>query len=401
MMDRTEEKNNQKFLSWAVVLIAGWYILLCFLHLIQQRPLWNDEEAVFRSVENYTAAQMFGERLAAVQVFPRVYLFLIQKFSAMFDFSLWSLRLPSFLCMIAGFLLWLKIARYGIKDRWQYLAFVCSWPASGMLLYYSAELKQYSMDVLAAAIFILFLYNQARLQQEAKGRYMAILILLPALGLFSYPAFFLALIPIYNLLRSIAQDGTGLKYLRVYVLSLAVFMALSYFFDMRLRPLAEVSNGFSDYFMSFASFGEFFRSLGEGVNNLFSRWFVERPKYFKSITRIFTGFALIYLFYGFLKDRKKEKGFIATLETIAFVLFMEMFLVGCFKKYPFTIPRTSLFYAPVVFYMTTRGIELAGRVHPYFYRFVLGLYFVFLGFCIIMQSLVVFQGDLSFYPKFW
>ena len=180
-----------------------------------------------------------------------------------------------------------------------------------------------------------------------------------------------------------------------------MFMILSYYFDMRLRPIAEVSDGFSDYFMSFATFGEFFRSLGEGVNNLFSRWFVEHPKYFKSITRIFTGFALIYLVYGFLKGRKKEGGYARALETIAFVLFVEMFLIGCLKKYPFTIPRTSLFYAPIVLYMTARGIGLAERVHPYFYRFVLGLYFVFLGFCIVMQSCLAFWGRLSFYPAFW
>jgi hypothetical protein len=394
-------QQNQKLFSAAVVFFAGWYVLLCTLHLVQQRPLWNDEDAVFRSVENYSAGQMFSEPLAAVQVFPRVYLFLIQQFSKVFDFSLWSLRLPSFIGMTAGFLVWLKIARYGLKERWQYLAFVCSWPASGMLLYYSAELKQYSMDVLAAALFILFLYHQERLQQNGQGRYTAILILLPVLGLFSYPAFFLCTIPLYNLLLSSVQDRSCRKYFCIYGLSVLVILTLSYYFDMRLRPVAEVSQGFSDYFVSFATGGEFLRSLGEGVNNLFSRWFVEHPKYFKSITRIFTGFALIYLFYGFSTSRNKKRGCICTLETIAFVLFMEMFIVGCLRKYPFTIPRTSLFYAPVVLYMTARGIELAGRVHRYFYRFILGLYFVFLGFCIVLQTLVAWGGRLSFYPKFW
>ena len=344
---------------------------------------------------------MFGEPLGAFQVFPRVYLFIIQQFAKAFDFSLWSLRLPSFLCMMTGFVLWLKIARYGIKDPWQYLAFVCSWPASGMLLYYSAELKQYSMDVLAAAVFIFFLYHQERLQKNGRGRYAAVLALLPALGLFSYPAFFLALIPLYNLFRSAIKERPCRRYLAIYGLSLSTFLALSYSFDMRLRPVAEVSAGFSDYFVSFASWGEFFRSLGEGVNNLFSRWFVEHPKYFKSITRIFTGFALIYLFYGFFKYRNKEGGYVRALETAAFVLFIEMFLVGCLQKYPFTVPRTSLFYAPVVLYMTVRGIGLAGRLHQYFHRLILGLYFIFLGFCIVMQTLIAFGGRLSFYPAFW
>jgi len=393
-------QKNMNF-TCIIGLIAFWYIFLCSMHLIQQRPLWNDEYAVFESVERYSPGQMFSKRLMAVQVFPRVYLFLIQQFSKVFDFSLWSLRLPSFLCMIAAFFLWLKIARRGFKDRWQYLAFVCSWPASGLLLYYSAELKQYSMDVLVGAVFILFLYNQGVLQKNKSNQYMLILILLPALGLFSYPAFILAMIPLYNLILSSLKERSCRKYLCIYSLSFLVFLTISYFFDMRFRPVTILTEGLLDYYVSFASFPEFFRSLGEGTNNLFSRWFVEYPKYFKSITRIFTGFGLIYLFYGFFKNRKKEQGYLYTLETIAFILFCEMFLIGCFKKYPFTIPRHSIFYAPIVLYMTARGIELAKVVHPYFYRFILGLYFVFLGFLIVMQSVVAFQGRLGFYPKLW
>lgn len=394
-------KQGKKIFSLVIFAFACWYILLCSLHLYQQRPLWNDEQAVYESVENFSGQQMFTERLRAFQVFPRVYLFIIQQFSKVFDFSLFSLRLPSYICMIAAFLLWMKIARYSIKDRWQYLAFVCSWPASGMLLYYSAELKQYSMDVLVAAVFILFLYNQKNLRQNKSGRYMIALILMPALVMFSYPAFMMAMLPLYNLIVSSRRDRTCRKYLVVYVLSLMVFLTLSYYFDMRLRPVVAVSQGFSDYFVSFASFSEFFRSLGEGMNNLFSRWFVEHPKYFKSLTRIFIGWGFIYLFYGYFKNRRLEKGYLRSLDTIALALFVVMFIIGCFKKYPFTVPRTSLFYAPIVLYLTARGIELAGRVHPYFYRFILGLYFVFLGFLIVMQSIVAFQGRLGFYPLLW
>ena len=208
-------KQGSKVFTLAIFIIAVWYIFLCSLHLFYQRPLWNDEEAVFRSVENYSPAQMFSEPLAAFQVFPRAYLFLIQQFSSAFDFSLWSLRLPSFICMMATFLLWLKVASYGIKDQWQYFAFVCSWPASGMMLYYSAELKQYSMDTLLVAIFLLFLYHQKELQRGKSGRYMLILALLPALGMFSYPAFIAAMIPLYNLLLASWREKENRKYLYV------------------------------------------------------------------------------------------------------------------------------------------------------------------------------------------
>jgi len=388
-------------MSSVILLLACWYIFLCSLHLVGQRPLWNDEIAVFRSVEQFTPKQMFNNKLMAAQVFPRAYLFLIQQFSQIFDFSLWSLRFPSFICMIAAFLIWIKIAHLAIKDQWQRLAFVGSWLASGLLLYYSAELKQYSMDVLAVSVFILFLYHQKDLQYKNDKRYVWMLIALPLFGFFSYPAFLLMMIPLYNLIRSSFPCKICRKYLCVYVLSLVTVMCISYNFDMRLRALSEVTQGFGDYFISFASVGQFFQTLGEGTNNLFSRWFVERPKFFKSLTRIFTGFALIYMFTSYFKNRKREGGYIRSLETIGLCLFLEMFIIGCFKKYPFTVPRTSLFYAPVVLYMTAKGIGLAGVVHHYFYRFIMALYFVFLGFLIVMQSFLAINGQLGFYPSLW
>ena len=394
-------KTKHTVFQAVLVFVVLLYIFLCAVHLILQRPLWNDEECVFRSVQSYSPQQMFGQDLMALQVFPRVYLFLIQQFAKVFDFSLWSLRLPSFLCMIAAFLVWLRLARYGLQDRWQYLAFVCSWPASGMMLYYSAELKQYSMDVLAVALFLLFLYNQERLQKMKVRRYTVFLAMLPVLGLFSYPAFIAALLPLYNLVIASFRDRSVKKDLCVYAVSLAVVACLSYFYDMRWRPEGELAQGFGDYFISFASAGEFFRTFGEGVNNLFSRWFIEYPKFFKSVARIFVGWGLIYMFYGFFAQRKKEGGTIRSLETAALVLFVLMFLLGCLHKYPFTVPRTSLFFAPIVLYMTAKGIGLAAKVHPYLYRVAMNLYFVFLGFLLVMQPVITFHESLSYYPRLW
>jgi len=390
-----------KKFSFLIFAIAGWYIFLCSLHLFQQRPLWNDEAVVFQSIERYSAKQIFGGPLMVSQVFPRLYLYTVQQFSKVFDFSLWSLRLPSFICMITAFFLWLKIARKNFKDKWQYLAFVASWPASGMLLYYSAELKQYSMDVLVTALFVLFLCHQKNWHQQKSSRYVMMLIGLPALGLFSYPGFFCATLVLYNLLLYSLKDRRSIKYLGVYLASLAVFFSVSYFFDMRFREADIYSKILADHFIHFSSVGGFFTSFGEGVNNLFSRWFIERPKFFKPLARIFVGFGLIYLFYGFFKNRKQERGLLHSLELIAPALFAVMFIVGCLQKYPFSVPRTSLFYAPIVLYLTARGIGLAGVVHQYFYRFVLGLYFVFLGFLIVMQSILAFWGRLSFFPTLW
>ncbi len=139
-----EKFNNPficQFLCWAVFAVSIWYVILCAAHLFSGRPLWNDEECVFRSIQTFGAYQMFHEPLRSLQVFPRVYLFLIQAFSRLFDFSLVSLRFFSFIAMLAAFFVWQKIARRELAGKLSYLTFVVSWCASAVLIYYSAELK--------------------------------------------------------------------------------------------------------------------------------------------------------------------------------------------------------------------------------------------------------------------
>jgi len=236
-----------KLLSWSVVCLVCWYIVLCIFHYFNQRPLWNDEECVFRSIKAFSTWQIFHEPLMAVQVFPRLYLFLIQKISQLFSYHLLSLRFLSFISMVSAFFIWLRLAQYEIKNKLEYLTFVLSWAASGLLIYYSAELKQYSMDVLTGALFLLFIYNQKRLQEKEKIKlYVILLIILPIMGLFSYTAFLFMGFPLYNLILYSKSNHNYLKFLIIYLTSLICIMGISYFFDIRLRPLKVVTVGFEE-----------------------------------------------------------------------------------------------------------------------------------------------------------
>jgi len=378
--------------------------MLCTVHLLSQRPLWNDEQCVLYSIEQYTPHQMFTIPLLSIQVFPRVYLFIIQQISRPFDYHLVVLRLPAFACMMTAFFVWLKVARYALKDTLSYVTFVASWVASGLLLYYSAELKQYSMDILTGGLFLLFLYNQHVFEQrDTPPRwYLPVVVLLPVLGLFSYTAFFFAFLPLYNFFLASRKNKAAMRYASMYGCSLLAVITVSYFFDMRLRPVEILlTSGFKNHFISFESVGAFFTTLGEGINNFFSRWFVERPRFLKGIVRCFTGFGFLYMFYGFFKNIKKERWTLRSLDTIAFVLFMESLILGALHKYPFTIPRTSLFVCPVVLYLTVRGIVSARLVNKYLAYVMHSLYLIFLAFLIIAYSRAVFIGKLGFMPAVW
>jgi len=388
--------KKNKVVSVLVFLVVCWYLFLCAHHYWNQRPLWNDEECVFRSLKDYTPQQMFGKPLRALQVFPRCYLFLIQKFSKPFHFHLLSLRFPSFVCMILAFFLWLKLVKYELKNGMDYLIFVLSWAGSLLMIYYSAELKQYSMDVLISVLFLLFLYNQNRLAcSQKKWLYPLILFLLPLSLFLSYTAFFFFLFPFWNILRSLKRGKKEISHLMIYMGTCLLVCLLSYFFDMRLRPENVLTEEWSSYFISFESGGEFFKTLGEGVNNLFSRFFADNPKMIKKISRFFVIFGLIEMFRSFFANIKKENYSLCSLKTIPFILFLELLIFGALKKYPFTVPRTSLFFCPIMFYMTIEGFKMLININKYLYYLWRNAYIVFLLVLTFAISQLIFGGDLG------
>lgn len=394
--------TRDKILRSTIVAIGLWYVIVCLAGYFYQRPMWNDEDCVFQSIKFFNTKEMFSQPLRNVQVFPRVYLFSIQQFSKPFDFHLLALRFFSFAAMMGAFFIWLKIARYEFKNKIEYLTFVLSWPASAVLLYYASELKQYSMDILVAAVFLLFLYHQEKLEKVRPNlRYELILMLLPALILFSYITLFFCILPLWNLFLSFRENKKAVKFIIVYLLSLGVFMSLSYIFDVRLRPVQTLMVGFGDYFISVASVPEFFKTLGEGTMNLLSRWFVERPKILKQIGVFFVMPGFLYMFYAFFKNIKKCRYRLQSLETIAFVLYCELFFLGLLKKYPFTVPRTSLFFCPIVFYLVVKWLSQAARIHPYLSKVLYSLYAGFLIFLAVSLAHITFAGQLTFRPVLW
>ncbi len=349
------------------------------------------------SLKSYTAKQMFSQQLMSLQVFPRVYLFFIQAFSRLFDFHILSLRFPSFVCMILAFFIWLKLAKYELKNKLEYLTFVLCWCASSMLIYYSSELKQYSMDVLVAALYLLFIYKLEEIKQKNNNFvYAFMLFALPFLGLLSYTAFFFPPIILYNFIVLSRTNKAYLKDIFVLGTAFGVSLAVSYVFDMRLRPSGILSTAWQDYFISLKSVGEFFKTFGEGVMNLFVRWLVESPRSIKRLGVVFMIFGMFNLVYSFFKYVKKEHCVIKSLNTISFILFLELLIAGVLQKYPFTVPRTSLFYCPIVLYLTIKGIGALKEFNKYAYVVVQGLFLMFLVFLTIALSRLIFTGQSVF-----
>lgn len=394
-----------------ILFLCCWYLILCTVHYTRQRELWLDEHSVYKSVAFYQPHQFFTEKLDADQIFPRPYLFLINRISEPFDFNLLSLRFLSFAAMISAFLIWLRIARDELKDQLQYLTFVLSWCGSALLIYYSAELKQYSMDVLAGALFLWFVYNQERLaKQENKTPYLVCLISLPLLGLLSYPAFMFLIFPLYNLFQDMYRDKGKKPWqwigLAGYGVAVLIALAVVYFFDLRINQADTNTQNFQSYSISFKSAGDFFETWGEGTKNLFSRWFADRPRIFRQIAVFFGAFGLIRMVSAFVRAVWNKGQLViprrlASIDLIGFILYAELFTLSALGKYPFSVPRTALFFCPVILVMMIKGMTDLEYVNKYFYRVVHALYLLFLTVVSVGIASVVLTRDFSFSPLIW
>ena len=97
------------------------------------------------------------------------------------------------------------------------------------LVYYAAELKPYSMDVLACGLIVLFLLKPP---QHRVLRWSW--VLLPFFCLGSYAAIFLFLLPLYNLIHDCYKQRRWLPELSLYLAGSILALSFVYFFDFRV-----------------------------------------------------------------------------------------------------------------------------------------------------------------------
>ena len=397
-----KDETAGQWFRWPLILLVLWYLVACAFHFVSHRSLWNDELAVLDSIRLMKPSELFSEPLRTSQAFPHFYLYCIQTFAKPFGNSIWCLRFFPFVSMILAFGVWLRIARDELKTPVCFLTFVLCWIASAPLIYYSAELKQYSMDVLVSGLFVLFLSLQNKMVfSPNRKKYGLLLAVLPATVLFSYPACFFVLLPLWNLYVQWKRGQTDFKYILVYIFSLIVFIGSVYHFDIRLRPIDDVTKGFNDYFISLDSISGFFQTFGEGINNLFSRWFVELPKIFRKMARFFMVFGLLQLFAGVLMQSRKIRLGFTSVGMIAFVVFCELATAAAFSKYPFGVPRTSLFLCPMFLILTIQGITAVKKYNRLIYYAIHGSFAVYLLVVALGIVKIVISRPLIAIPTIW
>jgi len=269
--------------------------------------------------------------------------------------------------MLAAFFLWLEIIKTVDGQKgWLYLLFIISWPGSTFMSYYAAEFKQYSMDLFIAAIFTYFLVRQNEDFQPMKvGLFKAAkYLLLPAALLFSYPAYFFAPLPAFNLALAFRRVKPARIYLAIYCSSLLAFALLSFLSDIRYTIVNRgLTDYWRDYFISTASFPQFLKTFWEGLRNIYVRWFWED----KPVTHFMTilmPFALFFTVCSGIKDCKTNKFQIRSLPSILCYLLCALFVAAITHVYPFTAARVTLYLAPLIFFSIIKGISNLFKILP-------------------------------------
>jgi hypothetical protein len=217
---------------------------------------------------------------------------------------------------------------------------------------------------------------------------------LPLLCFFSYPAFLFLIFPLWNVIRDIRGRPRQWPIPVSYVLICLAVMACSFWFDMRLRGTVVVI-GYADYFISVQSVGEFLKTFSEGLNSLVGRWFAEAPHWLRVPTRIFMVFAMVQMFLGWRRAWQEEGRRFGSIVTVAMFIFFELVVLGLFKFYPFIVPRTVLFFCPVLIVLMLKAFDGIETVKP---RIGLTLQFGYGMFLLLMLTAVgqaLWRGYLS------
>ena len=369
--------------------LVSVFIGLCLLHYFSARELWLDEAFVYKNLLKDGYLYLFGP-LDPVQSFPRLYLVLIKLVATPFDLHVLALRLPSLLCMLGSVFLIMKIFRADFRDDIRLFLALLAICASYQFAYYGAELKPYSMDVLVVALHASYFHYQRVFEFDApKPKDLILAALLPMTLFFSYASLFVFWIVSFNFLLQWRKNRKVWPAFLVNAVVSVVCFGLFYYFDIRhsvTKPGVEYWDG---RFMCYETFGCFWDKLGEGIRRL-----VIYPFYgIKALRYAAAVFIPFYVFAVFVYGSKrlvKDRIQVYHSDSLSLLLFIELFVLGSFRLYPFTGDRLTLFLSPFVIYMTVKG--LTGFIKwPKVRKAAIGYFLVFYLMCFIRTIYLLVQ----------
>jgi len=304
----------------------------------------GDELAVTLNLANRSAIDLMTKPLDYEQAAPFGFVLLTKTLITIFGQSEYVLRLTAFAAgCISLILLHNLLTKTG--GRYGNLFALAAFAFGGYLIYYSAELKQYSSDVLLCLILLLVFYRHVSKEANAKD-----FVLLAALGIlalcFSYPALFVLAGIGIPLFLHYWKDKQKLIWITITgAIWAGTFLAL-YFLLLRQQTQSSYLITFWDNLLSFMPMPPW-QELS---------WF---PKALSGLFFVVAGLSssliLVIPIYalglwGFLKEKKWQWALALTIPIGLNII------VSGFQKYPFH-GRLILYLLPLIFIVLGKGID--------------------------------------------
>jgi len=373
-------------------ILAAIFFFSCFLHYFSLRPLWLDENYVLDNILNLTPWELFGP-LTPNQTFPRVHLIIIQFLSSFFDYHVLALRGISLVAMLSAFCIWFRLYKCNLEKPWLLFFVLLAFVSSYRINYYSAELKPYAMDVFVVALHALYIQYQSQFTDKPPTKWLVWgAVLMPGFLFFSYAALFVFWIVSYNFILLAKRNKQLVPVLCAGIGSALLCFLTVYTVDIRGSVTEVTVNYWQGQFICTENVSCFFDTFGDGLKKLVAYW-NGTEKFHRRGAVIFIPFFIFSIFYYGFGKWKSDRFAIFSVDSLAWILLLELIVLGVLHKYPFSGSRLTLFFAPFVFYMIVKGIDHLKR--PQLLRKVFIAYFVaYYGFCLFNTLLTLMQNDL-------
>lgn len=174
-------------IGWGLVGLGSVLRVVRYLH---DRSLWGDEARLALNLRDHGFGGLLHQ-LDYIQAAPTGFLLLEKAAVALFGDSEYALRLVPLAAGIASLALFLPLARRLLSRRAALVA-VSLYALAEPLIYYSSEVKQYSVDALAT-IVLLLIAAPALLERTLSRRRALALLAAGAIAFwFSHPSVFVA-----------------------------------------------------------------------------------------------------------------------------------------------------------------------------------------------------------------
>jgi 4-amino-4-deoxy-L-arabinose transferase-like glycosyltransferase len=154
IFDASMERKMNAANKWAFIIILCIGISLRFYQYLMGRSLWEDECHLALNFINYGYLRLL-KPLDYIQGAPILWIYSVKTFAKIFGYGECSLRATTFIASILSFPLFYFVTLQLTKNRIVALIGFLMFAVNGWLIYYSSELKPYSVDL---SVYLLMVY---------------------------------------------------------------------------------------------------------------------------------------------------------------------------------------------------------------------------------------------------